>query len=478
MAPRPMTSSQPGLRPRTPRRPWPNSRRGPTRSPPRAPRDPSWPCLRPPTHQRWRQFPRHRTPRLSRRRTNCMHNLSRWSRTTSRPYSASSRTMRRRYKRQSIHDHATGTARCTTPIGPHASNNTRRITKPASAGTNSIRSGMHRWWHSSTRLKWPTLMPISKGTKGVPMHDVGNATTIHAHPRRPAMHHWFLTLPLLLLPVAASAATFVVSTSGSDSASCTADAPCRTIRHGLDRLGSGDTLRIQGGTYNENDLRPPSGSTVEGAAAAAVVIRPTGGTAAGFELGAGVNGVIIRYIKIDGSGGGISYGIRVFGTDNVIENVEVANVQNQGIALFCPDGNHTGCGGGRNRVVDVYSHGAGSAGCHGTTAKDGYCHGIYIYSNDNVIEGGEFAQNNGWGIQSYGSNTRIDGAVVCHNNENREVTLPGYRAFPDACDQLVYWDGSSGKQVAGTPRSVRTTGAASLPPPPPAPRNLRVLSLP
>src|SRR5215467_13529498 len=102
--------------------------------------------------------------------------------------------------------------------------------------------------------------------------------------RRPSMHRWFLTLPLLLLPVVAAADTLVVATSGSDSAPCTADAPCRTIGQGLRRLASGDTLTIHGGTYDENNLRPPSGSTVEGASGERVVIRPSGGAAPGFDL--------------------------------------------------------------------------------------------------------------------------------------------------------------------------------------------------
>jgi len=272
------------------------------------------------------------------------------------------------------------------------------------------------------------------------------------------MYHWFLTLPLLLLPTLATAASLTVS-------------PGQSIAAALSQMAPSDTLTIQGGTYTENNLTPPSGSTVQGEGS--VVIRPTGGTNVGFAL---ANNVTLRNIKIDGSGGGISYGIRTNGQGNLIENVEIANVQNQGIALYCPgDNNHTGCGGGGNTVRNVYSHGAGSAGCHGTTAQDGYCHGIYIYSDNNVIDGGEFAYNNGFGIQTYGSHTVIQGASV-HDNAAGGVTIPGYRAFPNASDQLVMWDGSSGSTVPGTPRGGTTPGT-----PPsvlPAPRNFRVMSLP
>src|SRR5262245_41317832 len=152
------------------------------------------------------------------------------------------------------------------------------------------------------------------------------------------MHRWFLAVALCLVPTLAPAGTLVVATSGSDSSPCTESAPCRTIRQGLSRLGSGDTLTIHAGTYDENNLQPPSGSTVEGASGETVTIRPTGGTAPGFALGAGIRGATIRTLTIDGGGGGISYGITITGQDNLIDAVEVANVQNQGIAVYCAGG--------------------------------------------------------------------------------------------------------------------------------------------
>jgi nitrous oxidase accessory protein NosD len=274
------------------------------------------------------------------------------------------------------------------------------------------------------------------------------------------MSRWLVLL--MVFPIYVQAATVEVP-------------PGQSIQSALDQAGSGGTVRLQAGTYNETNLRPPSGVTIEGAGA---IIRPTGTPAAGFEVSG--SGVTIRNLVIDGSGGGISYGIRVSGTDNLIDGVEVANVQNQGIALYCPGDNHTGCGGGRNTVRNVYSHGAGSGGCHGTTAQNGYCHGIYMYSNDNVIEGGEFSNNNGYGIQTYGAHTVILGASVHDNADGHGVTIPGFTAFPDSRDTLVNWDGSSGGTVSGRPTS--TAPAARAAPDPaaalPSPRNLRVLSLP
>src|SRR5215471_7616375 len=349
--------------------------------------------------------------------------------------------------------------------------------------------------------------------------DASTATT----PKETPMHRWFLTLSLILLPGIATAASLTIG-------------PGQSIAAALSRLGSGDTLTIHAGTYAENNLSLPSGATVQGAPGETVVIRPTGGPAPGFALGAGVNNATIRNLTIDGSGSGISYGIQITGQGNTTEGVEVANVQNQGIALYCASGNHQGCGHGGNTLRGVHVHGSGSAGCHGTTAQDGFCHGVYIYSDDNVIDGGEYDHNNGWGIQSYGFNTTISN-VFDHDNVSGGITLPGSAHVSNSIftgnnpsgQAAVIWAGSnssfqdltikdnpsiglflpagtrnvtvenvlstgnkpnlrndmglsvsldgSGAQLVPGPTSGATV-PATLPATPPAPKNFRVISLP
>ena len=137
-----------------------------------------------------------------------------------------------------------------------------------------------------------------------------------------------------------------------------------------------------------------------------------------------MRGATIRNLVVDGGGGAISYGITITGQDNLIDAVEVANVQNQGIALYCAGGNHPGCGHGGNTLRNTHIHGSGSAGCHGTTAKDGFCHGVYVYSDNNVIDGNEFHHNNGWGIQTYGANLQVINVFV-HDNVSGGITIPG-----------------------------------------------------
>src|SRR5262245_33019378 len=61
----------------------------------------------------------------------------------------------------------------------------------------------------------------------------------------------------------AHAATFNVTTTGSDSGnnSCTASAPCRSVGHATSVMHGSDTLIIHAGTYNEGNISLPNGTT-------------------------------------------------------------------------------------------------------------------------------------------------------------------------------------------------------------------------
>jgi len=63
-----------------------------------------------------------------------------------------------------------------------------------------------------------------------------------------------VVLSLVAASIAAAdpaAGVFQVSPGGSDSASCTAAAPCKTIGHAVDVAGSGSVIDVQPGTYAE-----------------------------------------------------------------------------------------------------------------------------------------------------------------------------------------------------------------------------------
>lgn len=66
-------------------------------------------------------------------------------------------------------------------------------------------------------------------------------------------------------PPEVTGTTYYVAPSGSDAAAGTAEAPFRTVEHGLRALAAGDLLLVRQGTYNERITSPPiaSGSAAE-----------------------------------------------------------------------------------------------------------------------------------------------------------------------------------------------------------------------
>ncbi|MGH9599071.1 MAG: right-handed parallel beta-helix repeat-containing protein [Terracidiphilus sp.] len=69
-----------------------------------------------------------------------------------------------------------------------------------------------------------------------------------------------IILAILSLPIAARAATFYVSPSGSDANPGTSSAPFRTIQHAADLAQPGDVVTVRAGIYRER-VSPPRGGT-------------------------------------------------------------------------------------------------------------------------------------------------------------------------------------------------------------------------
>ena len=61
----------------------------------------------------------------------------------------------------------------------------------------------------------------------------------------------------------ASAATYYVATSGSDSADGFQDSPWKTIAHAVRQMNAGDTTFVKGGVYNEKLIRFRKSGTAE-----------------------------------------------------------------------------------------------------------------------------------------------------------------------------------------------------------------------
>jgi hypothetical protein len=281
--------------------------------------------------------------------------------------------------------------------------------------------------------------------------------------------HGLIILLVLSLPLPVWAATYWVSQSASgqhcvnSSSNPGAGSSSQTIGQGLGCLGSGDTLLINSGTYNERIISGiPSGSgegsrtIIRPAPGATVTMRPNFGDGVVF-IGNGLSYITIQgpnFIFDGGSlpdsagvmelgyGGGQSHHINLI--DIELKNALLASnlnikAANCDISTF-------------HQLIRVNSHHAGTQpGLTGAGA-----HGMYLSSSDNLIQGGEFHdQPHGWGTQSYcdpggtiqGSPDRnvFIGVKFYNNSANGVGLLNGTDC--EVVNSLFYNNGGDGLRV-------------------------------
>jgi hypothetical protein len=318
--------------------------------------------------------------------------------------------------------------------------------------------------------------------------------------------------------VPAHAATYHVAKNGSDSHSCAAaQSPASakgTINAGIRCLGSGDTLVIGGGTYQDQclgdfataDVAPiPPGSswsaptTIRNAPGETVLIRATRQCDGGNTMLALTH--VGHYIVIDGiniTGDGtfqlVGIGSRYVHLKNMVlshgregiqggcdeclfENVTTRYMgYNEQMGDVCPVPD-LGChgiymSGGRNtrltRITAYKNTGIG------VTVS---CEGCGGQVSGNTIEHSTIYQNKGYGILTYPGHT-IQHNSVCHNLVG--ILTNGSRVFDNRA-----WGNEAGDIDAGNSelrgnRVGAEAQAAACPAggAPPAPRHLRVIAVP
>jgi hypothetical protein len=230
------------------------------------------------------------------------------------------------------------------------------------------------------------------------------------------MFYYLFVVLLILLSWSGHAytASYWVGKTGSDSRPCTQaqsqSTPKLSISSGLTCLSPGDTLMVMAGTYDESLMNNiPGGTssarvtlkanphdtvTIRGVAGQSHVIGFNNSGAAyitidGFILDA--TNVKNEAVKInEGGNPNTSHHIRL--SNNEIKNTPTGN----GIIMGHPTNAGTGT---FNESINNNIHHNGT-GCPGI-GYDGYCHGIYMASSDNVVDGGSIHDNNAHGMQSY-----------------------------------------------------------------------------
>lgn len=200
-----------------------------------------------------------------------------------------------------------------------------------------------------------------------------------------------------------------VSTTGSDQNDGTVTAPWLTLRHAVAQLHAGDTLYLRGGTYTgtENTIDSYLGTvrsgtswsdpvTIAGYPSEVVIIQPPGPNVSAIRLAGGGNAyVIIQDLILDGVNSRGNDGQAIYLSDgshhNRLQRLEVKNWSNFGIVFSTNNGNSP-----FNEVIDCRIHDNGTAGGAGTNG-----HGMYIFTSDNLIEGNEVYNNQGYGLHLY-----------------------------------------------------------------------------
>jgi hypothetical protein len=235
------------------------------------------------------------------------------------------------------------------------------------------------------------------------------------------MTRWIVALLLLASP--AQAADYYVATTGSGS-SCTFGTPCASFATAFGLAGASDTIHIRAGTYTEvisTGTFTITGGSSEGTRLTVkaynneeVILRPTSGAII-LRLEAS----LASWITFDDlifDGGGLTYpaqaikihysGAPTNSSNHIrIEDSEVRNVPGHGILVTGEL--LTGASATNNHFLRLFVHD------NGAVAQ--YDHGIYIASDDNIVEDCEITRNAAFGVHVYCGDCTSDRNQILNN---------------------------------------------------------------
>jgi parallel beta-helix repeat protein len=247
-----------------------------------------------------------------------------------------------------------------------------------------------------------------------------------------------IILATVLLAAPAEADFYYVAIHGSDSNPGTELQPFRTLNRGVKALKPGDTLFIKSGTYAESlDNAIPGGISWEFPVVVAafpgdtVIIKPPPGASRVLHF----RGANKKYITIDGltldaanvtsDAIKITHGSTEGSAHHIrIRNSEVMNAKTQGILVS----SHAH----GNEFINLNIH------HNGSTDKD---HGLYITSDNNLIEGCQIHDHPGYGVHIYTSGPTADYNVVRKNlvYNNREAGILITRGTGNIAYNNIVW---------------------------------------
>ncbi len=253
------------------------------------------------------------------------------------------------------------------------------------------------------------------------------------------------TLVVLILGCVITRAgnTYYVATTGDDANLGSATSPFRTLAKGVSVLNPGDTLLVRAGTYvGSSQLRDiPSGTswdmpvTIQAFPGELPVIVPEPRHHA--ITFAGNQYIVLDGMVVDGRGGhdGIKITYYTGGTQAHhirIQNTEIKNCPSQGL-LVAGEGNEF-------INLDVHDNGT-----------NGFTHGIYLSSDRNLIDGGKYYQNTGWGIHVYpkATNTIVRNVHSFENGATGLGLVWGSIDILPSINDLGFWGQTATAEVLG-----------------------------
>jgi parallel beta-helix repeat protein len=238
--------------------------------------------------------------------------------------------------------------------------------------------------------------------------------------------------------------TYYVASDGNDLYPGTEAQPFRTMKKGVSVLKPGDTLYVKKGTYvGSSQLRGiPSGSSWAAPVTIAaypghrpVIISEPNDRPLYFV---GNHHIIIDGFSINAKGSGdgikITYETGVPAAHHIrIKNSEIKNANYQGILVAGKEAQY-------NEFINLNVHHNGFA-CD----NPGQCHGIYIDTDNNLVDGGSWYNNQGYGIHVYsrpgaadvGPSDNIVKNALVHNNGSVGIGLV-YGVSNHAYNNIVY----------------------------------------
>jgi glucose/arabinose dehydrogenase len=262
---------------------------------------------------------------------------------------------------------------------------------------------------------------------------------------------WGIVLGVLavLAPRSLEGANYYVATNGDDANPGTLSAPFRSLGKGVSVLKPGDTLLLREGTYvGSSQLRNiPSGDSWDRPVTIkayekerAVIAAEPKQTVIYFT---GNKYIVIDGLVIDAKGGhdGIKITYYTGGRQAHhirIQNTEIKNASNQGL-LVAGEG---------NEFINLDVHDNGTSGL---------THGIYLSADRNLIDGGKYYRNAGWGIHIYPKATN----TIVRNVRSFENGATGlglvWGSNNQAYNNFVYGNGSGIHLSGDSPRCYNNT---------------------